>query len=194
MKKKVIIQLSLFFLALLLLFFTYYTKENKEDFTIDTKKQNEKVTSLTDKKINILENIEYVGTDNRGSFYQIASELAEVYNDEPDLSYMKNVNALITLESGKKIKISSDQAIYNRLSNDTKFMGNVSMTESDNVITSDNLDLYISKNLITIFNNIKYKNDKGLLIADKIDINLLNQEANIYMHNKENKVQIQFIN
>jgi len=194
MKKKVIIQLSLFFLALLLLFFTYYTKENKEDFTIDTKKQNEKVTSLTDKKINILKNIEYVGTDNRGSFYQIASELAEVYNDEPDLSYMKNVNALITLESGKKIKISSDQAIYNRLSNDTKFMGNVSMTESDNVITSDNLDLYISKNLITIFNNIKYKNDKGLLIADKIDINLLNQEANIYMHNKENKVQIQFIN
>ena len=194
MKKKVIIQLSLFFLALLLLFFTYYTKENKEDFTIDTKKQNEKVTSLTDKKINILENIEYVGTDNRGSFYQIASELAEVYNDEPDLSYMKNVNALITLESGKKIKISSDQAIYNRLSNDTKFMGNVSMTESDNVITSDNLDLYISKNLITIFNNIKYKNDKGLLIADKIDINLLNQEANIYMRNKENKVQIQFIN
>ena len=54
-----------------------------------------------------------------------------------------------------KIKISSDQAIYNRLSNDTKFMGNVLMVESDNIITSNNLDLYASKNLITIFDNIK---------------------------------------
>ena len=97
MKKNHIIQLSLLFLALLIFFFTYYTKESKEEFTIDIKKENKEITNLTDEKINILENIEYAGTDNRGSFFQIASELAEVYNDKPNLSYMKRVNALITL-------------------------------------------------------------------------------------------------
>jgi len=194
MKKNHIIQLSLLFLALLIFFFTYYTKESKEEFTIDIKKENKEITNLTDEKINILENIEYAGTDNRGSFFQIASELAEVYNDKPNLSYMKRVNALITLKDGRKIKISSDNAIYNRLNNDTKFMGNVLMVESDNLITSNNLDLYASKNLITIFDNIKFKSDKGLLIADKIDINLLSKEANIYMYNKEKKVSVKFTN
>ena len=68
------------------------------------------------------------------------------------------------------------------------------MTESDNIITSNNLDLYASKSFITIYNNIKYKSNKGLLIADKIDINLLNKETNVYMYDKKKKVQAQFIN
>ena len=194
MKKNYIIQLSLLFLALLIFYFTYYTREKEEELTINIKKQNKEIADSSDEKINILENIEYAGTDNRGSFFQIASELAEVYNDKPNLSYMKRVNALITLKDGRKIEISSDNAIYNRLNNDTKFMGNVLMVESDNIITSNNLDLYASKNLITIFDNIKFKSDKGLLIADKIDINLLSKEANIYMYNKENKVSVKFIN
>lgn len=194
MKKNRITQFFLLVLALIFIFFTYYTKEHKDELTIDTKNLNEITSNLTDKKTNIIENIEYIGTDNRGNSFLISSDLAEIYSNKPDLSYMKNVKALIKLSDGRKIKISSDRAIYNRINNDTKFIDNVLMTESDNIIMSNNLDLYTSKNLITIFNDIKYKSNKGLLIADKIDINLLNQETNIYMYNNKKKVQAQFIN
>ena len=194
MKKNRITQFFLLVLALIFIFFTYYTKEHKDELTIDTKNLNEITSNLTDKKTNIIENIEYIGTDNRGNSFLISSDLAEIYSNKPDLSYMENVKALIKLSDGRKIKISSDRAIYNRINNDTKFIDNVLMTESDNIIMSNNLDLYTSKNLITIFNDIKYKSNKGLLIADKIDINLLNQETNIYMYNNKKKVQAQFIN
>ena len=141
-----------------------------------------------------MENIQYIGIDNRGSTFKITSELSEIYSNKPDLSYMKNVKAIITLNDGRRINIRSDRAIYNKINNDTKFMDNVVVTESDNIITSNNLDLYASKSLITIFNDIKYKSNKDLLFADKIDINLLNKETNIYMYNKKKKVQARFVN
>ena len=58
----------------------------------------------------------------------------------PELSNMKVVNAVIRMNNGKKIYIKSDYAIYDRSTNDTKFIGNVLITESNNKITSDNLD------------------------------------------------------
>ena len=42
MKKNIITQFALLILGLFLIFFTYYTKENKDEFTIDTKTLNEK--------------------------------------------------------------------------------------------------------------------------------------------------------
>jgi len=52
----------------------------------------------------------------------------------------------------------------------------------------------MSKNLITVYNHVQYNGVKGFLIADKMDIDMLKNEANIFMFNKKNKVQVKYKN
>jgi len=94
----------------------------------------------------------------------------------------------------RTIHIQSDKAIFNKISNDCKFFGNVKITEQDNVITSDNLDFYNSKNFLQAYNNVEYSGMKGDLIADKVDVDLLKNEANIFMFKKNDKVKVKYKN
>ena len=84
--------------------------------------------------------------------------------------------------------------MFNKISNDCEFLGNVEITEQDNIITSDNLDLQLSKNLITAYNNVKYNSIKGFLIADKVNIDMAKNEADIFMFEKSGKVQAKYKN
>ena len=54
--------------------------------------------------------------------------------------------------------------------------------------------MFLSKNLITVYNNVKYKGIEGFLIADKVAIDILKNEANIFMFDKKNKVQAKYKN
>ena len=56
------------------------------------------------------------------------------------------------------------------------------------------MDLQISENLITVYNNVKYKGMNGLLFADKVEIDMLKNEANIFMFNKKDNVQVKYKN
>ena len=196
MRKNRIVQFSLVITAFLLFFFTYYysDKEKTKIVNIGKKTLSESYNNLTNEMSNIIENASYSGTDNRGTFFTLKADLAEVYSDKPNISNMKVVNAIINLEGGKKIYIQSDICLYDRSTNDAKFVGNVTVTEADNKITSDNLDLFMTKNLITVYNNVEYNNKKGFLVADKIDIDILNNESNIFMFDKKKKVKIKYNN
>ena len=195
MRKNKIIQFSLVIAALFLFFFTYHSNEDKEKITGFDENASTKFTNkLTDEMSSVIENASYNGTDNRGTFFKLNADLAEVFIDKPNLSNMKVVNAIISLRDGRKIYIQSDACVYDRLTNDAIFTGNVLVNESSNKITSDNLDLFMSKNLITIYNNVKYNGKKGFLIADKVDIDILKNESNIFMFNKKNRVQATFKN
>ena len=94
----------------------------------------------------------------------------------------------------RTIHIQSDKAVFNKISNDCEFFGNVKITEQDNVITSDNLDFYNSKNFLQAYNNVEYSGMKGTLIADKVDVDLLKNEANIFMFKKNDKVKVKYKN
>ena len=195
MKKNRIIQFSLVILAISLFFFTYYSS-NKKDNTVGTGKKNvvEDGTKTTEDTVNIIENVNYIGNDNQGTFFELNAAIAEVKFDEPNISYLQDVFVIIRLVDSRKINIRSDKAVYNKISNDCEFFGNVEVTEKDNIITSDNLDLYLSKNLITAYNNVKYNGIKGFLIADKVDIDILKNEADIFMFEKKNKVKVKYKN
>ena len=201
MKKKMVIQMFLAILALSLFFFTYYYKNPQRqldsNLNTDTVTDTDKIDSTiksTRKTSSIIENAKYTGSNNRGSFFEINASLAEITNVEPNLSYMKKVKAVIKLIDGRAILIESDRAIYNRLTNDINFMENVSITDEENKIACDNLDLYISKNLITAYNNVKYDSLNGFLLADKVDIDILKKEAKIFMFDPKNNVKLRYKN
>ena len=192
MKKNKIIQFSLVIVGIILLFFTYYTSDKGKIGDIDKNIVIGDVVQLTEETINIIENVKYVGTNNKGIFFELNAAVAVIKHDNPNISQLQDVFVVIKLSDLRTIHIRSDKAVFNKISNDCEFFGNVEITEQDNIITSDNLDLYMSKNLITAYNNVKYNSIKGFLIADKVDMDILKNEANIFMFEKNDKVRVKY--
>ena len=194
MKKNKIIQFSLVIGGIILFFFTYYSSDKDKIVDIDKNILVGGVSQLTKEISNIIENVEYVGSNNKGTFFELNAAIAEIKYDKPNISHLQDVFVVIKLSNLRTIHIRSDKAVFNKISNDCEFFGNVEITEQDNIITSDNLDLYMSKNLITAYNNVKYNGEKGFLIADKVDIDILENEVSIFMFKKNDRVQVKYKN
>ena len=144
---------------------------------------------MTEETSNIIEGVNYTGSNNKGTFFEINSATAELKRNEPNLSQLQDVFVVIKLRNLRIIHIEADAGIFNKVTNDSEFFGNVKITEQDNVITCDNLDYYNSKNLLQAYNNVTYAGKKGDLIADQVLVDLLNNEANISMFEKGDKVK-----
>ena len=194
MKKNKIIQFSLVIVGIVLFFFTYYSSDKDKIVDIDKNILIGDDSKLTEEISNIIENANYVGTDNRGTFFELNANLAKVFYDKPNISNMKIVNAVISLSDGREINIKSDYAIYDKSTNNTNFMGNILVTESNNQITCDNLDLIMSENLIKIFNNVTYNGEKGLIKSDEVHIDIFKNEAILFMKNSNDKVKVKYKN
>ena len=194
MSRNKIIQFSLIIAGIMLFFLTYYSGNKDKIAEVDKNISSGDVNKLTKETSNIIENVNYIGTNNRGTFFELNAAIAEVKYDEPNISQLQDVFVVIKLRDSRTIHIKSDKATFDKISNDCEFFGHVKVTEGDNVITSDNLDLYMSKNLITAYNNVRYDGIKGFLVADKVDMDILNNEANIFMFEKNDKVRVKYKN
>ena len=194
MKKNRVIQFSLVIAIIILFFTTYYSSDKDKIVDANKNSSTENASKLTEETSNIIENVNYTGTNNRGTFFELNAAIAEIKHDEPNLSRLQDVFVVIRLRNLRTIHIQSDTAIFNKISNDCEFFGNVKITEQDNVITSDNLDFYNSKNFLQAYNNVEYSGMKGALIADKVDVDLLKNEANIFMFKKNDKVKAKYKN
>ena len=193
MQKKIFLQLFLLMCAIVISIFffrTYFL--NNDTKTIKTEKNNLDFENRSDS--NLISNIKYVSEDKNGNIYQINSEYAEIKDDQLELVFMKNVVGVIRLNNSTPINISSERAIYNKITYDTNFYTNVLLTNDDHIITSDILDLFFGNNLATLTNNITYKNLNTTLQADKIEIDLITKNSKIFMKNKNKKVKIININ
>ena len=190
MQRKILLQFFLFSIVLMIGIFFYkiYFVNNYEDSSLQNK-TTQKVKKDTVGS-NIIQNIEYKAEDRSGNNYIIKSKYGELKNDQTSLILLSEVSAIINIKNSSPINIISDNAIYNNTDYDTKFYGNVIVTFIDHNIASDNLDLYFKKDLAYISNNVVYKNLNTTLQADKIEIDLLTKNSNIYMDNKFRKIKI----
>ena len=210
MVKSKIIQIILFGFGLLIFIFTYlsffqktnsnYLNETERlekslEQSLDMKKivkkdkDNDSVIEEDKNASNIISDLSYKNIDHKGNIFNINSKITKIFEGKEDLNFMEVVVARIFLLDGRVIEIFADKAIYNTINYNTKFAGNVFVVEDENKITSNNLDFIFAKNLITIYNNVKYKGYNKFLTADKVDINLLNHKVNVYMYNKMSKVK-----
>ena len=192
MNKKVLIQISLLIiigLILLKIFSLYQGKKNKNQIRT---KSDEKVLSenFKSEESNIIENIKYVAKDDRNNIYKIESQFGKINPEKSDIILMDKVTAIIYLKNREEIIISSDQAIYNSKNYETNFYENVMLKYSEHNITSKNIYLSFQNNLVSISNNIIYKNLNNEMRADQIEMNLITKEIKIFMNNSEKKIQI----
>ncbi len=210
MVKSKIIQIILFGFGLLIFIFTYlsffqktnsnYLNETERlekslEQSLDMKKivkkdkDNDSVIEEDKNASNIISDLSYKNIDHKGNIFNINSKITKIFEDKEDLNFMEVVVARIFLLDGRVIEIFADKAIYNTINYNTEFVGNVLVVEDENKITSNNLDFIFDKNLITIYNDVKYKGYNKFLTADKVDINLLNHKVNVYMYDKMSKVK-----
>ena len=194
MKKNRVIQFSLVIAIIILFFTTYYSGDKDKIVDANKNGSTENASKLTEETSNIIEKVNYTGTNNRGTFFELNAAIAEIKHDKPNLSLLQDVFVVIRLRNLRTIHVQSDKAVFNKISNDCEFFGNVKITEQDSVMTSDNLDFYNSKNFLQAYNNVEYSSMKGALIADKVDVDLLKNEANIFMFKKNDKVKVKYKN
>lgn len=184
MRKEILIQIFLIILVLIILIFVYQ-KYFKEE-TIDSSDINK--DEITKAENNLI-NIEYESIDREGRRYIITAETGNFKKEKSELIVMTNVNAKIFLLDGSVIYINSLNAEYNTLIYNTKFHKEVNMKFLEHHIFCENLNIFFDKNLIEAFNNLNYKNLDIIMLADKIEIDLLTKNSKIYNFN-ENKIII----
>ena len=182
-------QIILLILGVIIILLTYFY--NPEKKIEDTSKINEQAKSVPD-TLNTFENITYNGFDKDGNAYEINAKFAETKQNDPDTTFMKTVVAYFFYKDGRIVTITSDAAIYNKITNDMFFQINVKMVESENVLLADNIDVISSENFIKAYNNIKFSNGENLLFADQMYIDLSKKTSNISMNDDE-KVIIKLV-
>ena len=186
MKKKIQMVLSILLLTLIFVFYIIFFKSEKK---ISTQQPDETTIQKKD-GANIIEKLRYVSEDITGNKYTIIADSAVAGIQKSDLAELSGVTANIVLNDNSTIYITSDSAIYNQISNNTSFFGNVKVVFEDNEVYSNNIDLNFEKNLIEIYGNVFYMSSDNKLYADKILLNMLNKNLNIIMENEKDNILI----
>ena len=178
-KKLRLIQFFLLFFGLLIIYLTYYNKEiATEQKTISKKIKKKSKENISEEK-DLFFNIEYSGFDLQGNRYLLKSE--EAYFDElnPEIVYMKIVNAVFYFKDGTTLNIKADNSIYNNKTFDMKFEQNVEANYLNSHLFAEKAEYSNSKSFLSVYENVKINDIQGNLIADKLLFDITDQKLNI---------------
>ena len=187
MTRKIIFQLILLLMLAmitLLLFFKYFKKTNVE---VNLMGNIEQPLNTNE---SLIEDLKYLSTDREGNEYKIEAKKGNIDKDNPDIIYLENVIAIISLKNSEQISIKSNFAKYNSKNFNTLFNDAVIVDYEDNLLSSNFLDLSFEDNLVSIYDNVQYLSGFSSLSADRAEIDILNKKTKIFMESPGKKVLI----
>tara|TARA_Y100001970_G_scaffold292557_1_gene434309 strand:+ start:1079 stop:1675 length:597 start_codon:yes stop_codon:yes gene_type:complete len=183
-KKILLIQITLFIIAISLLYFTYYNKDLDTEKTGVERIENKEVEESDSKAVNVFEDIEYKGIDLNGNRFTIKSEIADFELETPELINMKIMSAIFYFKDGTILKVKGDYGTYNNKNNNMEFRDNIEAVYGQNYLYADNLDYLNSENSLTIYGNVKGEGIEGNIMADNLEFDLSLKTLNISMFSK----------
>ncbi len=184
MKKTTIVQLILFFFIIIISSIVYFNYFKEDDRSSKLSSTSNKIdNNLED---NIIENIAYESSDDKGRTYVIEAETGIIDENDSEVISMEKVSAKVILKNGNIIYIDALKAKYNTLSYETLFQDSVKLNFLDHEVTSDNLDLLFNTNILTAYNNLLYKNLNLSINADKIEIDMITKNSRIFNFDEKN--------
>ena len=192
--KKKIFQISLVFIGLLIIFFTYFFNlEKKQPSEVVTETETKENEEFLEEGVNRFENVEYKGIDNTGNKFTIGSQFAEFKKEKPELIFMENVECFFTFKDNTVLLISSKKGIYNNISNDMQFSEDVKMDYLENTIFSDRANFNNYENQLLIAGNVRGDGPTTNLKADELDFDLNTKDLKISMYSEERvKIKTKF--
>ena len=187
MTKKIYLQLFLIFTLIVIsvfIFFKYLKKTNLE------KNLKTNIEQTINSGESLIEDLKYLSTDKDGNEYKIEAKKGSIDKNNPDIIYLENVNAIISLKESDYISIKSKFAKYNTKNYDTLFNDTVSIDYGEHLLSSNFLDLSFKNSFVSIYDNVKYISGISSLSADKAEIDILNKKTKIFMESPNSKVKI----
>jgi len=188
-KNRKIVQVSLVFIGIVLIFATYFIyPELKENKKISKKiEKKEKIeTEFEEDVSNSFTNVSYKALYNLENPFTVSSENAVIFKQDPNVVFMEYMKVTVHMKDGRIIVITSDKGKYNKVSYDCFFENNVKATDGKTIINADNLDFLANDDYATIYNNVVLLNDKISLEADKVHYDFEKKYYKITMFNEEN--------
>ena len=190
MKKKTVVQIflsSIVIVISLTIFFKYFSEETVSIDKVVSKKETHEISN---EKLNVIKNIQYLSKDETGNVYSIFAEYGEIKDQDSNIIYLKNVKAKISILNSDDINIVADNAKYNSKNYDTNFYENTKISYAQHNINCEYLDLLFNKKLAILYDSIVYKNLQTRLLADRLEIDLISKNSKIYMNDTNKKIQI----
>ena len=186
-KKLRLIQISLLFLGIIIIFFTYSkdyrTNQNTELLTQVEKEKIKKELGNDENSGNQFFNIEYSGFDLSGNRYILKSKEARTEKSNDELIYMTDVEATFYFKDDTILYVKSKYGIYNNKTLDMKFDSKVKANYENSKLTADKAEYSNSLGFLTISNNVIINDKKGNLIADKLLFDIKKQKLSITSFN-----------
>ena len=183
-KNKVkLLQFILLSAGVILIILTYSTfRKNPSEKIIskETKLEiNEKIKKKKDVIGDTFFNVEYSGLDLSGNRYVLKAREANNDVSNNEIVYLKYVIAIFYLKNDTSIEVSSDFGLYNNRTLDIIFNDNVKSSYEGSELHAQRAEYSNSKNFIVISENVKIKDAKGIIFAEKLVFDINDKKLNI---------------
>ena len=148
-------------------------KENK-----DKAEKNKEINNLQYVQ-NLTKEIEYITSTKNGDIIKIFAKSGKTNLKNNNILDLEDVNGTISSDGKSNIYISSKFAEYNYSDQNSKFYQDVEIKYIDRIIICDNFDLKINDNIAVAYNNVMIRDNKSLMKAEKVTMNILTKDINI---------------
>jgi len=151
-------------------------KETKNNEEIKDNAVNKKSNLET---TNVLTEVEYLTTDNKGNKYKIFAKSAKTSNENKDILELDQVRGIITSDIRSNVYIVSDFAKYNSSNLSSLFYQNVVINFEDKQIDCDYFDLDMQTNIAVAYSNVIVTDPKSIMKAGRITLDMKTKDINI---------------
>ena len=187
------IQIFLFLLIGLVLFYSYYylPSQNRGSIKIEKITKEQPIEKLDAK--NTFANTEYKNRDEKGQIYTTKAAESYFYQNKPDLIHLINTYSFTKLEKDQSlIEIRSKIGLFDKAQKITTYENSVSIKNKNYLITANSAKHFSAKNLIIINGNVVMKDlTMGLshiAYCDTVEINTITNNAVAFMNSSNDKV------
>ena len=118
-----------------------------------------------------------------GNRYILKAEQATNKKENLEIVNMDKVTATFFFKDNTTLYVTSDNGIYNNKTLDMKFFNNVEATYEGSELYSQKADYSNSNSFLTISENVKIKDQRGTMVADKLFFDIKKQKLNIASFN-----------
>ena len=128
---------------------------------------------------NLTKEIEYITSTKNGDIIKIFAKSGKTNLKNNNILELEDVNGTISSDGKSNVYISSKFAEYNYSDQNSKFYQDVEIKYIDRIIICDNFDLKINDNIAVAYNNVIIRDNKSLMKAEKVTMNILTKDINI---------------
>ena len=185
-KRLRLIQITMLILGILIIFFTYLGKNEKQENKIITKETQEKIKEqmqLQNQQGDVFYNIEYSGLDLAGNRYILKSKEAISDKNNPEIVFMKFVEAVFYFKDNTVLNVWSEKGIYNNKTLNMNFENNVKANYEGSELFAQKAEYSNLKSYLTISEDVKINDIRGAIVADKLLFDIKKQTLNIASFN-----------